>query len=75
MKILGDDYTELKQGSQYLLFLRKNGYGQWGIINMNRGKFNLDGSDPNDLGRATGEEDKSVLKADVLRYYGQRLGP
>lgn len=38
----------LKQGSAYILFLKKNEMGSFSIINMNLGKFNLDGTDPED---------------------------
>ncbi|WP_195571782.1 hypothetical protein [Paenibacillus sp. 1001270B_150601_E10] len=42
-------YTAMKKGSQYIIFLSKNTSGQYSIINMQSGKFNLDGTDPDDF--------------------------
>ncbi|RJE87555.1 hypothetical protein D3P07_14625 [Paenibacillus sp. 1011MAR3C5] len=48
-RIAIEGYTAMKKGSQYLIFLGKNTFGQYGVINMQAGKFNLDGTDPADL--------------------------
>lgn len=48
-KISFADYTEMKKDKQYIMFLSKNTFGQYGIINMQAGKFNLDNTDLNDF--------------------------
>lgn len=48
-KLRMDDYIELRQNSRYALFLKKNTSGQYYIMNRNEGKFNLDGTDADDL--------------------------
>ncbi|WP_135557047.1 hypothetical protein [Paenibacillus cymbidii] len=48
-KLRMDDYIELRQNSRYALFLEKNTSGQYYIMNRNEGKFNLDGTDTDDL--------------------------
>ncbi|WP_342575740.1 hypothetical protein [Paenibacillus sp. FSL M8-0142] len=69
-KIIMDDYRELKKGSRYILFLKDNTFGQYSIINMNNGKFNLDNTDDSDM--PMGQQDlafKTSLKNQVLRKY------
>lgn len=71
VKINMEDYKELKRGSRYLLFLKRNTVGQYGIINMNLGKFNLDGTDPEDLGSndRRAADQKQRFKVDAIRKY------
>jgi hypothetical protein len=42
IKLALEDYSELSQGKEYVIFLKKNTYGQYGIINMELGKFSTD---------------------------------
>ncbi|NMM55015.1 hypothetical protein [Paenibacillus aquistagni] len=44
-----EGYTEMKKGSKYLIFLGKNSNGQYSVINMHAGKYNIDGTDPEDM--------------------------
>lgn len=44
-KLSTENYVEMQQGKPYILYLKKNTYGQYSIINMNNGKFNLEGTD------------------------------
>lgn len=48
-RIAFEGYTAMKKGSRYLIFLSKNTYGQYSVINMQSGKFNLDGTDHEDM--------------------------
>lgn len=50
-RIAFDGYTAMKKGSRYLIFLSKNTLGQYGVINMQFGKFNLDQTDPEDMAK------------------------
>ncbi|GGG14183.1 hypothetical protein [Paenibacillus aceti] len=49
IRIALDGYTAMKKDSRYLVFLSKNTFGQYSVINMQAGKFNLDGTDPDDF--------------------------
>lgn len=37
-----ENYNEVKEGERYVIYLKKNSYGEYGVINMNNGRFSLD---------------------------------
>ncbi|MBK5442205.1 MULTISPECIES: hypothetical protein [unclassified Peribacillus] len=37
-----EHYKELEKDNTYVLYLNKNTYGEYSVINMNNGRFNLD---------------------------------
>ncbi|SFF05945.1 hypothetical protein SAMN04487969_112156 [Paenibacillus algorifonticola] len=42
-KILSiENYNEINEGEQYVLYLKQNAYGEYSVINMNNGRFSLD---------------------------------
>lgn len=41
-KLSTENYIEMQENNNYILYLKKNTYGQYGIINMNNGRFNLE---------------------------------
>jgi len=41
-KITYEGYTELPEGQKSIIFLKKNTFGQYGVINMDLGKFSLE---------------------------------
>ncbi|MDT9722823.1 hypothetical protein QVE09_28410 [Paenibacillus sp. ClWae2A] len=43
VKYTVDDYVELQKGDKSVLFLMKNSFGDYGLINYNLGKFSLEG--------------------------------
>lgn len=43
VKYTADDYVELQKGDKSVLFLMKNSFGDYGLINDNLGKFSLEG--------------------------------
>lgn len=43
VKYTVDDYVELQKGDKSVLFLMKNTFGDYGLINDNLGKFSLEG--------------------------------
>ncbi|OMF16565.1 hypothetical protein BK131_00760 [Paenibacillus amylolyticus] len=43
VKYTADDYVELQKGDKSVLFLMKNTFGDYGLINDNLGKFSLEG--------------------------------
>ncbi|GGG14213.1 hypothetical protein [Paenibacillus aceti] len=64
-------YTEMKKGSQYVIFLSKNAFGQYGVINMQAGKFNLDGTDPADI--LAENSNKQTIFTELTTNYAQEL--
>ncbi|ETT54215.1 hypothetical protein MKZ07_21555 [Paenibacillus sp. FSL P4-0338] len=47
-KITRDEYTELQQSSEYLLYLKQNSEGLYFIIAAEMGKYNIDNTDLNE---------------------------
>ncbi|AIQ62893.1 hypothetical protein PSTEL_07015 [Paenibacillus stellifer] len=43
-KITRNEYSKLKKDSEYVIFLKKNDQGQYFVLNLNLGKFNLNGN-------------------------------
>ncbi|WP_413404728.1 hypothetical protein [Paenibacillus amylolyticus] len=43
VKYTANDYVELQKGDKSVLFLLRNSYGDYGLINDNLGKFSLEG--------------------------------
>lgn len=41
-KISTENYLEIEKGKNYILYLKKNTYGEYSVINMNNGRFNLE---------------------------------
>ncbi|MFB7157313.1 hypothetical protein [Lysinibacillus sp. NPDC056232] len=65
-KVAADGYREMKQGKRYIVFLKNNGMGDYSVINMNNGKFNLDGGDAQDVPTDANEKAfKERLKKDI----------
>lgn len=69
-RIAYEGYTEMKKDIKYLIFLKKNSYGQYSVINMQAGKFNLDGTDPEDL---TGSPGKTEIFTELKTSFSQEL--
>ncbi|KOR82480.1 hypothetical protein AM231_19390 [Paenibacillus solani] len=71
-RIASEGYTAMKKGSEYVIFLGKNTFGQYSVINMQAGKFNLDGTDPDDL---SGEEsfNKQEIFTELKTNFSQEL--
>jgi hypothetical protein len=63
VKMKSEDNNEIKGGSLYMVFLKKNGIGSYSIINGNLGQFNLDGTDPEDDNEAVALAEKAMLAA------------
>lgn len=76
VKVATENYQELRKASKYILFLMKGGIDKYGVINMNLGKFNLDGTDLDDLGnedKPLEREKKLKFKKEVIKKYGDKL--
>ncbi|MDC3413183.1 hypothetical protein NC797_11640 [Aquibacillus sp. 3ASR75-11] len=44
-KFTTENYLELKKGEKYVLYLKKNTFGEYSVINMNNGRFNMNVDD------------------------------
>lgn len=70
-----EDYVELQKGKKYVVFLHKNTYGQYSVINMNNGRFAIE--EGSDLERSvmadSNKEEHSEFKEQVLQKY--KLNP
>ncbi|WP_147423857.1 hypothetical protein [Cohnella endophytica] len=69
-KVKADHYSELKADKKYVMFLKKNTFGQYSLINMNNGKFNLDGTDVSDLTQDGESGIKMKLKQQIESKFG-----
>ena len=44
-KLSVENYLEMQEGKNYIIYLKKNTYGEYGVINMNNGRFKLEDND------------------------------
>ncbi|MBN3526554.1 hypothetical protein [Paenibacillus apiarius] len=70
-KLTRENYIELHEGDRSVIFLKKNTFGQYAIINQNLGKFSLNET-PEFQVTADSEEaaEYAVLREDVFEKYG-----
>jgi hypothetical protein len=72
VKYTANDYVELKKGEPSVLFLLRNSYGNYGLINDNLGKFSLEGVSQSSLPEtATAQQlsDYRIFRNAVLKKY------
>lgn len=68
IKVVLDEYSELKKGSKYIIFLKKNAYGKYSLIFNNLGKYNVDNTDSTDMGLNNhNKEKKERFKKDIIK--------
>lgn len=76
-----EDYVPTVANASYIMFLKRNRLGSYALINLNDGKFNLDGIDtfeqvflenrsPNGSGKNTQGSVHQRLRSQVLQRYG-----
>ncbi|WP_172194852.1 hypothetical protein [Saccharibacillus qingshengii] len=65
------DYQEVQQGEKYLVFLKNNGLGNYSVINMNNGTFDLNENEENSFNALEIEGDPvhEKLKNEALEEY------
>ncbi|WP_019419864.1 hypothetical protein [Paenibacillus sp. OSY-SE] len=70
-KLTRENYIELYEGDKSVIFLKKNTFGQYAIINQNLGKFSLNET-PEFQVTADNEEaaEYAILRKDVFEKYG-----
>ncbi|GBF74413.1 hypothetical protein PA598K_02756 [Paenibacillus sp. 598K] len=68
-KITIENYNEIQAGEKYVLYLKLNTYGEYGVINMNNGRFSLEPEtltlDSLDHGHADDQNLHNTLKSAV----------
>lgn len=76
-KITTENYLEIQKGKPYILYLKKNTYGQYGIINMNNGRFNLEGTDEvmnlDDPGREYEKANRQEMKKAIEKKFEKEI--
>ncbi|WP_051507229.1 hypothetical protein [Saccharibacillus sacchari] len=67
-----EDYVELQKGKTYIIFLGKNTYGRYSVINMNNGRFAIeeDGNLELAVMADSVQEKHSEFQKEVLEKYG-----
>jgi len=70
-KLTIEDYQELTKGNNFIVFLKKNTYGNYCVINMEKGKFNLDSTEPSEEKDAI----KSQFKKEIINKYNDWASP
>ncbi|WJM09775.1 hypothetical protein [Paenibacillus sp. PK1-4R] len=72
VKYTVNDYVELQKGDKSVLFLMKNSFGDYGLINDNLGKFSLEGITQYSLPQASTVEELSeyeTFRDSVMERY------
>lgn len=76
-KLSTENYVELQKGKPYILYLKKNTYGQYSVINMNNGKFSLEGTDEvvnlAEHGHDFDKTEHQEMKAVVEKKFGKEI--
>jgi hypothetical protein len=67
VKVVLDGYSELKKNSKYVLYLKKSSVGNYSIVSVTQGKFNLDDTDKEEKDKIAENKQVSQLKEKVLK--------
>lgn len=78
-KLTTEHYQEVEEGKKYVLYLKKNAYGEYSVINMNNGRFNMDVMD--DLKAQAEEiemdadeiEKHNKMKKEIVKKYEKEI--
>lgn len=72
IKYTANDYVELQQGETSVIFLLRNSYGDYGLINDNLGKFSLEGISQYSLPESSTSQqlsDYQIFRDAVMKKY------
>ncbi|MFT9819896.1 hypothetical protein [Lysinibacillus sp. NPDC056185] len=76
-KLSIENYAELTDGEMYILYLKKNTFGEYSIINMNNGRFNLESNDKiqsiSEHGHEIDKEKHEEMKSDVVKRFANEM--
>lgn len=72
-----ENYLEMEEDINYIIYLGLNSYGEYSVINMNNGRFNIDGEDSivniEGHGHDNEKEEHEEFKEQVLETYDDEL--
>ena len=70
-----DNYLEMEEDVDYIIYLKRNTYGEYGVINMNNGRFNLEYEEQitNQNEPNLDKEEHEAFKKDVFERYAEEL--
>lgn len=72
-----DNYLEMEEDVDYIIYLKRNTYGEYGVINMNNGRFNLESEDQivnlNEHNHDNDKEEHEAFKKDVFERYAEEI--
>lgn len=72
-----ENYLEMEEDINYIIYLGLNSYGEYSVINMNNGRFNIDGEDSivniEGHGHNNEKEEHEEFKEQVLETYDDEL--
>lgn len=72
VKYTANDYVELQKNEPSVLFLLRNSYGDYGLINDNSGKFSLEGISQYSLPESSSSQqlsDYQIFRDSVMKKY------
>lgn len=72
-----ENYLEMEEDTDYIIYLKRNTYGEYGVINMNNGRFNLESEDQivnlNEHNHDNDKEEHEAFKKDVFERYAEEI--
>jgi hypothetical protein len=76
-KLSIEHYLEIEEGKNYILYLKKNTYGEYSVINMNNGRFNLEAVDKikslSEHGPGNNQEKHEKMKKAVEKRFEKEI--
>lgn len=76
-KLSTENYIEMEKGKPYILYLKKNTYGEYSVINMNNGRFNLAVTDEvtslSEHGHENDKEKHNEMKKVVEKRFAKEI--
>ena len=67
----------MEEDTDYIIYLKRNTYGEYGVINMNNGRFNLESEDQivnlNEHNHDNDKKEHEAFKKDVFERYAEEI--
>lgn len=69
-----ENYVEIEEGKYYIIYLKNNTYGEYGVINMNNGRFNIEGDDNIIIHEHENDIEKhEIMKRNVMARFEKEI--
>lgn len=68
-KLTAEHYKEVEKSKRYVLYLKKNSYGEYSVINMNNGRFNIDVEEELKVKELDEIEKHNNMKKEIMQKY------